>query len=145
MTQRTVKGARAWLELNATGLNAVAYAQYEKELREVEARWHHEAMQVVTGEAASFSGDHRELLTDGCGIRDDYEQLAKDAATGRLSAKEYQNRLDALNSEGGAFNQRMERLAKKIETVEAIEADPVAYTDALFDKNPALSKPDFSF
>jgi chromosome segregation ATPase len=145
MTQRTVKDARAWLELNAIGLNPVAYAQYEQELREVEARWHHEAMQVVTGEATSFSGDHRELLTDGCGIRDDYEQLAKDAATGRLSAKEYQERLDALNSEGGAFNQRMARLAKKIEMVEAIEADPVAYTDALFDRNPPLSKPEFSF
>ncbi len=145
MTQRTIKGARAWLELNGIGLNAVAYAQYERELREVEARWHHQAMQVATGEAASFNGEHRELLTDGCGIRDDYEQLAKDAATGRLSAKEYQDRLDALNSEGCAFTQRMERLAKKIETVEAIEADPVAYTDALFDKNPALKKPDFSF
>ncbi len=145
MTQRTVKDARAWLELNGIGLNPVAYAQYEQEVREVEAKWHHEAMQIVTGEAASYAGDHRELLTDGCGIRDDYEQLAREASTGRLSAKEYQDRLDALNSEGDAFNQRMERLAKMIETVEAIEADPVAYTDALFDKNPALSKPDFSF
>lgn len=145
MTQRTVKDARSWLELNATGLNPVAYAQYEQELREAEAKWHHEAMQVVTGEAASFSGDHQELLTDGCGLRDDYEQLARDASTGRLSAKEYQERLNALNDEGGAFNQRMERLSKKIETVEAIEADPAAYTDALFDKNPALSKPNFSF
>ncbi len=40
------------------------------------------AMEIVRGEAVAYAEQHKELLTDGCGIRDDYEQLAKDAATG---------------------------------------------------------------
>lgn len=102
-------------------------------------------MEIVDSEVASYTADHRELLTDGCGLRDDYEQLAKDAATGRLSATEYRSRLNELDNEAPAFSKRADRLAQKINNVETIESDPVAYTDRLFDRNPALPKPDFSF
>ncbi len=145
MTERTVSGAKAWLEENGTALNPQAYRQVQAEIHAVEGRHVANALEIVNSEAAAYARDHRELLTDGCGLRDDFEQLAKDAATGRLSAAEYRERLDALAAESSSFNQRSERLAKKVETVETIESDPVAYTDGLFERTPSLRKPDFSF
>lgn len=145
MARRTVRQAKEWLEGNATALNPVAFAQFQREIQAVEGEHVANATRAVDTEAAAFAEEHRELLTDGCGIRDDYEQLAKDAATGRLSAKEYRERLDKLNQEVPGYSSRAERLAQKINTVETIETDPVAYGDRLYEKMPALQKPDFSF
>lgn len=145
MAHRTAKDARAWLEMNATALNPEAYRQFEAEIRDVEGRHVAHSMEIVNSELSSYTAEHREVLTDGCGLRDDYEQLAKDAATGRLSAADYRKRLNALDNEVPSFSRRVDRLARKINTVETIESDPVAYTDGIFEKTPALQKPHFSF
>lgn len=145
MAQRTVQDAKAWLEAHATVLNSEAYGTFQREIRTVEGRHVAHAMEIVRSEAVAYAEQHKELLTDGCGIRDDYEQLAKDAATGRLSASEYRQRLNELDNAVPRFTQRSERLAQKVKTVEDIESDPVAFTDRIFDKNTALQKPDFSF
>jgi chromosome segregation ATPase len=145
MAHRTAKDARAWLEMNAIALNPEAYRQFEAEIRAVEGRHVAHAMEIVNSELSSYTAEHREVLTDGCDLRDDYEQLAKDAATGRLSAAEYRGRLIALDNQVPSFSRRVDRLARKINTVETIESDPVAYTDGIFEKTPALQKPHFSF
>ncbi len=144
--KRTVKDAEGWLEGNAEALNPAVYHKYSQEVAAAKQSHINRANEQITAEVETFTVEHHQVLRDGCSVRDEYEALAKEAATGRLSAAEYRERLNRLDGEFELhLKGRAERLGKRVSAVEAIEGDPVEYIDSLHSRLPALHRPDFSF
>jgi len=100
---------------------------------------------AVAGDLASTVDVAREdTLMDLCEVRDALAALKKEGESGRLTARDYAAKLSELRSRQRTAENTISRLAVSADSVAAIEEDPVAYADRVYDSTPLL-KPEFTF
>ena len=67
-----------------------------------------------------------------CGVGDGYGELIAEARLGRLTAREFIDRLNSLRQRHRSAVAAVEDFASTAERVDQIEADPVAYGEHIF-------------
>jgi hypothetical protein len=100
-------------------------------LQEAEAKAQEQASKRVTSLEQEFRSIRDDALRKLTEVRDDYEALAAEGSSGRISAQDYQARLQDLRRQQQAAEGRLEDAEKLVDQAEAIEGDPIAYYDDL--------------
>lgn len=106
------------------------------------------AEDMATAAADGYVNEAQErwepISEDLCAARDGYTELIKEAGLGRLTAREYTDRLNSLRQRHRSAVSAVEDFAATAERVEEIEADPVAYGEHIFSVTPMVA-PTFDF
>ena len=84
------------------------------------------------------------ISADLCAARDGYAELIAEARLGRLTAREFNERLNSLRQRHRSAVAAVDDFATTAERVEQIEADPVAYGEHIFSVTPMVA-PTFDF
>ncbi len=138
MARRTIADARVALERDlAPTLNDFAMRE-QRVLAEAEAVATKAAEQRIAAEEQAVVAARDAALHALTDTRDAMDELRRTGATGRVSASDYQARLQALRQQQGAAEQHLAKAEEQVEAIAAIEADPVAYYDELCRRQPAL-------
>lgn len=140
----TVREARQRLADMAPALNAEMYRRYEAELKEAERTARGRGEQFASERFAALDAERQRLLVEACEVRDAYEHLEAEGALHRLSAREYADRLAALDRRRDRVEARTADIARQVEEWSAVEDDPVAWTDEQYAKFPT-NAPLFTF
>jgi hypothetical protein len=118
--------------------------QFQAEIDEAKAA----ATQSAQREAERIADDVRTqrdgLLQDLCHVRDELARITSAGENGTLDREAYRIALNDLHRRHDNLVGALTEVERQTERVEAIEADPVAFGDALFAKFPG-TRPDFSF
>jgi hypothetical protein len=145
MPRRTLSNARRAFEDMAPSLNPEMYRRLEDELKRASAGALHLATRYVDERVNEALGAREEMLTNWCTVRDGYTALANEAATGRLTAREVNERLEDLRQQQRALERHGETIGRTVETVERIETDPEGWADETFYAKYQHMQPEFSF
>jgi len=78
-------------------------------------------------------------------VRDGLEKLVREGMTQAVSFEQYSSRYDQLTDRLVVLEQERDELARRLEYLEQIEADPADFTNNLYQRFPALRRPDFRF
>lgn len=142
MPNRTISEAR-YVLAQAEGLSDDQRRQFESELKAAEGEAHRTATEMASGRVQAVAAIREDALADLCGIRDDLSALIKEAGAGPRVA-DYERKLSALQAELRAASRRVNEVEAALAYVERVEADPVAYTEGIYETYP-LIRPTFSF
>jgi hypothetical protein len=141
--QRTVAEARRVLEQDVIPR---VNDHWANEWRQVLAKAEDEARTV----ADRFVADREEevlaardaALRELTACRDAYDDLTKQGAQGRVSAREYAAALGDLRRRQTAADAAIAQAVEQVEQIEDIEDNPIAFFDQLVTRTPRL-KPEF--
>lgn len=78
-------------------------------------------------------------------VRDGLEALTREGMTEAVSFPEYAQRFEALDARVNSLEAEATELARRIQYLEEIEANPGNFSDSLYRRFPQLRRPDFSF
>ncbi|MFT3854172.1 MAG: hypothetical protein QM733_15730 [Ilumatobacteraceae bacterium] len=145
MARRTIRDATQWLEDNALSLNPAAYAHYEAELRKATAKAQAQAEAAVDKRARAAVMVSSLAMEGLCAVRDRLDELTRLARSGQISRDDLARKVESLRADQRKFNAAGERVSDDAEWIEGVEADPIAFHDQMFEKFPALERPEFSF
>lgn len=145
MGQHTISEAAQLLEDLAPSLNQRQLSALEEELAEVTTATQQRATTYLETRAGELQNDQNAYTEELCRVRDELTALADEGALGRLSAREYDERLRALL----ARQRRYERLAtqadQRIAALEELHADPVGWFDQRIHARYPNVRPTFSW
>jgi hypothetical protein len=145
MPRRTLAGARRAFDDVAPSLNPEMYRRLQEELKRASAGAMHLATTYVNERVSDALMAREDVLTDWCTVRDGYTALANEAAAGRLTAREVNERLDALRQQQRGLERHGETIGRTVEKVERIETDPEGWADETFYAKYQHMMPEFSF
>lgn len=138
MGRRTVLSAQQYVEENAAAINPELYRQYQEEINRAKAAAVSFATGVADGRASDVDAGREDVLRELCQVRDGYAQLIKDGQAGRLSAAEFSQAFDALESREVSSGNAVAEFTEAAAFVTDIEEDPEAYGDDYASRNPNL-------
>ncbi len=144
VARRSVAQAQAWFDDWSPNLTPDARRQAQDEINEARSRAQNFAAGVVEGHTQRVDSQRDDLLRELCAIRDEYASVAKAGQDGLLTAAEYTERLNDLDSRLDSCTKKASAAAKAAEAVAEIEEDPLAYADDYFSRNRNIQH-DFSF
>jgi hypothetical protein len=102
-------------------------------------------LEMVQREKTTFP-EELDAVTAGLDkLADEYEDAARRAREGRITADQLDKELLRLDAQRRALESRAEEPDRIAARIARIEADPLGHLDALFARYPALPKPDLSF
>jgi hypothetical protein len=145
MARRTITSARQAFDDLAPSLNPEMYRRLQGELRQASAGALTLATRYVDESITDALNAREDVLTEWCTVRDGYASLAAEAATGRLTAREMNERLEALRQQQRALDRHSATVGQRVETVERIEGDPEGWADETFYDRYQHMQPEFSF
>lgn len=116
----------------------------EAQINEAKAKASEMATAAADGYVAEAQERWEPISADLCAARDGYGELVKDARLGRLTAREFNDRLNSLRQTHRSAVAAVEDFASTAERVEQIEADPIAFGEHIFKSTPAI-RPTFDF
>lgn len=120
---------------NMPGLSDAHRKAYQAEVNEARAAATRLGQQELDRITDEVRGGRDDLLRELCDVRD---ALAAATASGDRSV------LADLRQRHQSLARQVEQIEAMVEQVEAIEADPVAYGESLFQKYPP-TRPNFTF
>lgn len=136
MPPRTIAEARAALELAPVVSDDMA-RRYREALEEAE----NTATAAATERIEAYEGEVRtardEALRELTAVRDAFDDLSAEGATGRILAGEYAHRLEDLAQRQVAAEERLRAAEEKVGWIEEIEADPLGWADEHLYRFPA--------
>lgn len=116
----------------------------EAQINEAKSKAEQMATQAADGYVSVAQERWEPISADLCSARDGYAELVADARLGRITAREFNDRLNTLRQTHRSAAAAVEDFATTAERVEAIEADPVAFGEHIFNSTPAI-RPTFDF
>ena len=116
----------------------------EGQVAEAKAKAEDMATTAADGYVTEAQARWEPISADLCAARDGYAELIKEARLGRLTAREFNDRLNSLRQTHRSAVSAVEDFAATAERVEHIEADPVAYGEHIFNVTPMVA-PTFDF
>lgn len=116
----------------------------EAQINEAKSKAEEMATQAADGYLDTAQKQWEPISTDLCAARDGYAELVKEARLGRLTAREFNDRLNTLRQSHRAAAAAVEDFATTAERVEQIESDPIAFGEHIFNSTPAI-RPTFDF
>ncbi len=78
-------------------------------------------------------------------VRDAYRELTLEGQSGRITAKEFNDRLSRLRQHQRNLERRVGEIAQAADQLDEIEVDPAAWADRTFYLPFPLLRPEFSF
>jgi hypothetical protein len=145
MARRTIASARQAFDDLAPLLNPEMYRRLQSELKQASAEALTLATRYVDGSVTEALAAREDVLTEWCTVRDGYSSLATEAAAGRLTAREVNERLQGLRQQQRALDRHSAAIGQRVETVERIETDPEGWADETFYAKYQHMQPEFSF
>ncbi|MGI9121204.1 MAG: hypothetical protein ACR2G7_13990 [Acidimicrobiales bacterium] len=143
MAQRTIADATFALE-TAAGLSDADRRTAQGEIEEAKRLAATSANELADARVVEVAELRDEALRELCDVRDAYAELINAAEIGRITAAECDRALNDLRARQRTAERTISRTSEALTFVEAVEADPVAYGDAICAKYP-LIRPTFSF
>ncbi len=143
MARRTIRQAKALLEQAAPVLNPEMYRRYSAEIKAAEQHATQTARSHAAKKASKLLTQRNEVMQRLCETRDGFKELVRQKD--RLTAAEYSERFNSLKAEERRLQAVVGDVEAGLATVEAIEADPVAFADENFHDRYPVTRPDFSF
>ena len=119
-------------------------AEAERQINEAKQEAVRAAQATVDEEVSQAQESFAPLSADLCSVRDDYATLIKAGELGQLTAKEFLNRMNAIRLQHRSHMRQVQRWEEATQRVVAIEGDPVAYTEHIYNVTP-LVRPTFTF
>ena len=116
----------------------------EAQINEAKTKAEEMATQAADGYVSDAQERWEPISTDLCAARDGYAELVKQARLGRLAAREMQEQMNSLRQTHRAAVASVDEFGTTAERVEAIETDPVAFGEHIFNSTPAI-RPTFDF
>jgi hypothetical protein len=130
--RRTIADARRTLEEDiAPGLNDGRLRQAQEVLAQAEAQARETARGYLDRQEAEVQEVRQTALRDLTEVRDAFDSLVAEGAEGRISAREYAERLDALGQRHARADDALAKAAEQVERFEGVEDDPVGFYDEL--------------
>jgi hypothetical protein len=93
---------------------------------------------------AEWQEDFAPLSADLCRVRDDYAALIKAGELGQVTAREFNQRMNAIRRDHRGYARAVDSLREAVEKASVIEDDPVAYAEHIFNVTPMV-RPTFTF
>lgn len=140
--QMTIAQAEAHLDNLAISDNQRRVA--EAQINEAKAKAEDMATTAADGYVEEAQARFEPISTDLCAARDGYAELIKEARLGRLTARDFNDRLNSLRQTHRSAVSAVEDFAATAERVEHIETDPIAYGEHIFNVTPMV-RPTFDF
>jgi hypothetical protein len=141
MPKRTIQDARTALERDlAPTLNDHAMREHQAVLAQAEAVATGAADQRIAAQEQSVLAARDAALHALTDTRDAMDELRRHGATGRVAARDYQAQLASLRQQQASAEQTLAKAEEQVEVIAAIEADPVAWFDALCQRQPTLMR-----
>lgn len=78
-------------------------------------------------------------------VREAYRELNSEGQSGRITAKEYNDRLSGLRQRQRSLERRVGEIAQTADQLDEIETDPAAWADRIFYRRFPLIRPEISF
>lgn len=128
----------------ATPMSDQRRAEAERQIKAAKSEATRVAESAIAAEVERVQYEFTPLSEDLCRARDDYATLIKAGALGQLTAKEFNERLNAVRRDHRSRVRALDELAVTAERVAGIEADPVAYTEHIYNVTPMV-RPTFDF
>lgn len=129
MPARTIAEARSALEL-APVVSDDQARRYREALEEAEHTATAAAVERIEAIETEVRETRDEALRELTAVRDAFDDLSAEGATGRIPSGEYAHRLDDLAHRQVAAEERLRAAEEKVGLIEEIEADPIAWADA---------------
>lgn len=136
MTRRTIAEARA--ELDRLTLSPAKRKEYERHLGKHVKR---EVARVIADQSHDFARLDEQVTTvkSALGeVEDALYELERDSRSRDVSAHEYREAFDALQSKRRSLLTRASSLETQIERFASIEDDPEAHLDSLYTRFPTI-------
>lgn len=138
MSQRTVAEARARLDQALPHLNEYWRGQYTSLLEESESRAKKQADETVAHREEEVLQLRDAALRELTAARDGFDDLARDGKSGRIPSTLYSTRIAELKAQQTAAEEQLGRADAIAESVERIEADPIAWFSEIQERTPRL-------
>lgn len=145
MAKRTLADARQTLDDLAPALNPEMYRRHQQEIHQASAAALTLATRYVNERVTDTLADRQDVLGGWCGLRDAYTALAAEAADGRVTARDVNERLAQLRQQHRRLERHGSDLGRAVEVVEGIETDPEGWADETFYAKYPHMTPEFSF
>jgi hypothetical protein len=130
--RRTIADARQVLEEDlAPTLNDGRLRQAREVLAQAEAQAREAAGAHLDRHEAELREVRQEALRELTEVRDAFDALVAEGAEGRISAKEYADRLDVLGQRRAQADDALAKAAEQVERFQGIEDDPIGFYDEL--------------
>lgn len=141
--KRTIASAIQTLD-DLSNLSFADRRRFQVEIESAKRQATESAELLMDGRVAAIAEERGAALADLCQVRDAYGDLIQRADLGRITAAECEAELNELRGRQRYAERHLTRTEEALVFVEAVEADPVAYGDSLYEKFPSI-RPDFSF
>lgn len=139
MTRRTLGDARRTLEEDMLpGLSDYWGVQLKAQLTAAEARAKQHADSFVSDRQTEVLATRDAVLRELTDVRDGYDDLANQAAMGRITATDYSARLRTLRQRQAGAEDALGRAEESVEVVAAIEEDPLGWYDDVSRRMPSM-------
>lgn len=138
MARRTLRQAETWFEDVSPVLPGETRRQVAEEINEARKRALAFANGVADAAVADVDRDREAALRELCEVRDAYAQLIKDGQAGRLSAAEFSQAFDALESREVSSGNTIIGFTEAVAQVTEVEEAPLDYADDYAARNPNL-------
>lgn len=102
------------------------------------------AQATVEEVVAEWQQDFAPLSADLCSVRDDYAKLIKAGELGQITASEFNQQMNAIRRTHRGYARAVDSCAESVIKVTAIEDDPIAYAEHIFNVTPMV-RPTFTF
>jgi hypothetical protein len=130
--RRTIAVARRTLEEDiAPDLNDGRLRQAQEVLAQAEAHARETAGAYLDRHEAELQEVRQSALRELTEVGDAFDALVAEGAEGRIYAKAYAERLDALRQRHAQADDALAKVAEQVERFEGIEDDPVGFYDEL--------------
>lgn len=130
--QSTITQAKEWVEANIDRLNNEQLNRLRNEIKTAEAQATAHAEKYINERADQIVASRDDVLEAACELRDAYDALMTDGELGVLTAKEFQQRYTALESQKRLLAGREAEVSNEVDPVANIEEDPVGWVDRTF-------------
>jgi hypothetical protein len=132
--------------LTISEARAVFEEQVLPQVNDHQAREARSILEAAEKQAQSFAAEYisdreREVresrdqaLRELTEVRDSLDDLRVEGGTGRVSAREYADRLEALHRRQEAAEAAMEEAQDKVSLIEQIETDPITFYDEMAER-----------
>jgi hypothetical protein len=131
MPQRTISSARQALEDMLPHLSDYQVREANQTLAQLEQEAQRQATQYMADREREVLDLRDSALRELTAVRDGYEALTAEGGTGRVGAEEYATALNRLVGRQFEAEERLARAEQRVNLIEHIEADPIAWFDDL--------------
>lgn len=140
----TIREANNRLEEIKYGLNDPLYNLYKGEITKAADTAGVMASGVAKERLTHFASLSERVEPELTNLRNEMKRLIRDGSDGVVDSGAFYGRLTELRRRREVVTAHMDSMRFALDSVEAIDEDPLAYADALFGKTPSL-QPSFSF